>query len=300
MGPVCGDGVIQFDTEDCDGPDLGGATCDSVLGGAYEGTLGCDACQFDTNLCKRRSGMREGPVMATVPRTNGSGTFQIDSTEVTRAQYEYFLQHVPSGFGLPPFCNFQGATVSDFTPDPACLASAPLDGAGPGARNRSPIVCVDFCDALAFCQWAGKSLCGGTTMFPPNAPWDMLGDSNVNAWTAACTANGSATYPYGSTYQVGTCNDDGIGLQEVGTRGSCHSPKAGYDMLRDMSGNVSEWNDACQGGMGANDLCAVRGGDFAAAPDALKCASSDFRPRATQEGSLGFRCCEVTGMPPPL
>jgi hypothetical protein len=45
---VCGDGVIEGD-EDCDGNNLGGATCASF--GFTSGTLNCVACSYDTSNC---------------------------------------------------------------------------------------------------------------------------------------------------------------------------------------------------------------------------------------------------------
>ena len=47
---TCGNGSIDGD-EQCDGGDLGGASCGSVVGGA-QGTLGCTAaCQYDLASC---------------------------------------------------------------------------------------------------------------------------------------------------------------------------------------------------------------------------------------------------------
>lgn len=47
-GPTCGNGAIDAD-EDCDGDELGGATC--VDRGFVSGTLACDDCAFDTSGC---------------------------------------------------------------------------------------------------------------------------------------------------------------------------------------------------------------------------------------------------------
>ena len=46
---ICGNGIIEGG-EDCEGDDLGGATCESL--GYGPGTLSCDiACSFDTSGC---------------------------------------------------------------------------------------------------------------------------------------------------------------------------------------------------------------------------------------------------------
>jgi hypothetical protein len=52
--PGCGDGVQNGD-EQCDGVDLGGASCAS-LGFNLDGTLGCTAaCQFDVSACENQA-----------------------------------------------------------------------------------------------------------------------------------------------------------------------------------------------------------------------------------------------------
>ncbi len=52
-GKCCGNGVIDAG-ESCDGALLGGATCASVLGAGYSGSLSCkaDCATFDTSGCK--------------------------------------------------------------------------------------------------------------------------------------------------------------------------------------------------------------------------------------------------------
>jgi hypothetical protein len=47
---VCGNNIIEGD-ESCDGTDLGGEDCESLLGEGYEGTLSCSGCSFDTSDC---------------------------------------------------------------------------------------------------------------------------------------------------------------------------------------------------------------------------------------------------------
>ena len=47
--PRCGDGQINVAGEQCDGSDLGGASCESL--GLSGGTLACIGCVFDTSSC---------------------------------------------------------------------------------------------------------------------------------------------------------------------------------------------------------------------------------------------------------
>ena len=44
--------VRENPPEQCDGSALGGATCASLLGSGYAGTLGCTSeCKYDTSRC---------------------------------------------------------------------------------------------------------------------------------------------------------------------------------------------------------------------------------------------------------
>lgn len=49
-GNCCGNGVIDSG-EQCDGSNLNGATCSSVMGAGYTGSLSCSACSFVTTAC---------------------------------------------------------------------------------------------------------------------------------------------------------------------------------------------------------------------------------------------------------
>jgi hypothetical protein len=76
---LCGNGVIDSPKEQCDGDDLGGATCFS-LGEGEEGVLRCGpACLFDVSMCAPRwptpvpGGYGTGPVAPVVPFDGGTG-----------------------------------------------------------------------------------------------------------------------------------------------------------------------------------------------------------------------------------
>lgn len=50
--PECGDGVKDAG-EECDGDLLGGASCESVVGSGFGGSLSCSNCKFNTDNCFR-------------------------------------------------------------------------------------------------------------------------------------------------------------------------------------------------------------------------------------------------------
>ena len=54
-----------------------------------------------------------------------------------------------------------------------------------------------------------------------------------------------------------------------------------------MSGNVEEWQDACDG----TGSCVVRGGNYLDSPAQLTCTSAPKYARLSNDKKRGFRCC---------
>ncbi len=224
---------------------------------------------------------KPGPAMVS---TNG---VCIDSTEVTNQQYAEFLTAVGGGAPVsrPAECTWD----VDLTPDTSSgdCSSQRVD---PGLNPNLPVACIDWCDAYAYCKWAGKRICGnvdgGSLDF--NAPTGPEGQ-----WMKACTNNGTQTYPYGNAYQLGACNTvdvDAGAVVAVGTLTAC----AGGRGIYDLAGNLEEWSDSCdtQGGGGANDHCHESGDAFGYASNGpAKCAQDDYDNRNTTSGGVGIRCC---------
>jgi formylglycine-generating enzyme required for sulfatase activity len=217
----------------------------------------------------------------------------IDRTEVTQAEYKYWLDKAPT-----PTAENQIAECSlnkKFTPD--CSASNPTSPTlWPPTLSMldHPVVCVDWCDAYAYCAGMGKRLCG-------NIHGGSLGindfqDASISQWYAACTSGGifpPTSFPYGSLYQPNYCNDGTQASVAVGSKPLCQSTIPGYTGVYDLSGNVAEWEDAC-GGPETSAACRIRGGAYwhlEELDDGLACGSPDYYGRADAYDSLGFRCC---------
>jgi sulfatase modifying factor 1 len=203
----------------------------------------------------------------------GTAAFCIDSTEVTRKQYVAFLDSGPSTGTQPANC----AWNTTFTPS---LGTVDL------TDDNAPMVKVDWCDALAFCTWAGKRLCGAIQGGGPLSTADGT-DPAKSEWMAACTRNGSRPFPYGQTSNVGWCNTNTSGPAHVGTFPSC---EGGYPGIFDMVGNITEWTNECDGVTPSGGSCNNRGGTYATG-DTTSCSYASADDMTGTAADWGFRCC---------
>ncbi len=210
----------------------------------------------------------------------------IDSTEVTRAQYQAFLDTTPSTAEQTQEC----LTNTDFTPEPSpcpgCPCYDPNGPFDPVGKPDVPVTCVDWCDATAFCKWAGKHLCG--RIGGGSADPTKFADANESEWFSACSKGGELAYPYGNAYDSAACKTNLGGPPLPSTIGpAC---VGGFPGLHDMAGNVGEWENGC-----AQDDCPLRGGSIAQGITGTRCDAGGLVPRSTTDGDNGFRCCADAG-----
>jgi formylglycine-generating enzyme required for sulfatase activity len=206
------------------------------------------------------------------------GAFCIDSTEVTTAQYGDFLDAKGTDTsGQPTEC----AWNTSYAP--------PQGWPLPHVEDDYPVGHVDWCDAYAFCQWAGKHLCGKIGG-GPLAPSGIL-DTTLDEWTFACTGGVGRDYPYGPSYEAGRCNDIDAHDADVAPVRSFGGCVGGFPGIFDLSGNAWEWEDACDSAE-ANANCQIRGGDCTEEPERVSCKVLQTGQRSmTEFDSWGFRCC---------
>ena len=186
----------------------------------------------------------------------GGLTFCIDSTEVRNDAYGAFLSATDGGnvdASLPVAC-------------PAGDHDVPPNGAG-----DLPMTGESWCDAYAYCAWAGKRLCGKTSS----------GDASTGEWYTACTNGTSQQYPYGNTRVPTACVDSPTALSPVGSHPQC---EGGVPGLFDMVGNVNEWIDNCSG-----TVCSNMGGSYAT--QGTCSADSPYGRTIRGTAFIGFRCC---------
>jgi formylglycine-generating enzyme required for sulfatase activity len=79
----------------------------------------------------------------------------------------------------------------------------------------------------------------------------------------------------------------------VSTNGGEDHPSCvgGVPGVYDMSGNTSEWEDACEATNGATDVCHLRGGNAASTIAQLACAADERAERQQIGPFTGIRCC---------
>lgn len=209
-----------------------------------------------------------------------SGSYCIDKTEVTYDEYEdFWFAGIPTN-NQPAECSFNATWTPALN--------------WPQADSKEPVVGVNWCQARAYCEWRGKRLCG---KFGGGAnDYNDFANPSLSQWMNACTANGANVYPYGQAYQAGLCNGDNPTGGPVEVQATNGDPldndcEGGSPDLWQMSGNVAEWEDSCNGNTGAGDTCRLRGGSYASSPSQLQCGAPNSATRDSFSADIGFRCC---------
>lgn len=251
-----------------------------------------------------------GPEMVPIPMPNG-GAICIDQSEVTRAQYSDFLADIASGTKVEDeaICEH---LIDGHEPDSFCMNEPSVCK---GNCDNHPQVCINWCNAWAFCKWAGKRLCGkvggGQFDTEEQEPVDGFRDSARGEWVHACSVGQepgdlSQGYPYGLQYDAQACNgyensetgcDGGTcTTREVMSLQTCQATGA-YSGVFDLSGNVAELIDACTDNTAVYS-CIMLGGSFALPMVQIEgparwasCGYGWGPSRDLGSNDVGFRCC---------
>ena len=259
--------ACQGETVEAAKTDVGVDTTGSVDTAAGVDTAGETAGETSSPGCSGRA--------STTSMVN-VGTYCIDRTEVTNAQWREFVKEPTTlKANTPAFCDWD-----KYVP-PVEMATD---------RDNVPMGDVDICNAHAYCKWAGKRLCGKIGGGP--APFTAFADANKDEWYRVCSNGGADKFPYGSAYLENKCADGMISPMAVGSFPECRG-SGPYVEVVDMSGNVSEWADGCNAptASSAAVLCHTRGGGTG---DGAKTAC-DWEHGANASAhwvGLGFRCCK--------
>lgn len=190
-----------------------------------------------------RCGPKHGSTMTEVTLPSGR-TFCIDDREVTQAEYAGFLgakaawhpakePAVCAAWSRQPFMSTQDDVPSD----------CPLGAYDPEKKADRPMVCASWCDANAYCAWAGKRLCGRTDGQPlVPSPWDdpkseQARSPQVSEWAFACSSGGKYPSTTGATTAQG-CPGPDVDLKAPT---DCHSPDQAFATIAYMNGGAGEW-----------------------------------------------------------
>ncbi len=204
------------------------------------------------------------------PTLIDAGGYAVDSTEVTVAQYKEFLKAKAGDvFGQPAVCTWNKSYYE--------VAPMPLE------KDTWPIANVDWCDATAYCSWAGKRLCGAIS--GGSIDFADFSDPAKSQWFRAC--GGPLGQPHPNTDWM--CNDNG-GFDNVAPVASFPGCEGFYPDLFDLQANVAEWVDSCNGSSGQEDHCILAGGS-ALDQDAFCTEAFTDVKRAETSSYFGFRCC---------
>jgi formylglycine-generating enzyme len=225
--------------------------------------------------------------------------FCIDRYETTQGEYNQFLAALAEQPSLDlPDAELCPATES-FEPGGGADCLSAYDR---GGDADLPMVCVDLCDAMAYCHWQGKRLCGGRDGLRLDRTPQTVNKPNDDEWLAACGGTGGSKYPYGDVYEASRCNVASEQVEVEDSFRDCKTPNHIYQ----LSGNVAEWVLVCNDNREFGEQrCLVRGGEYRTTdPEFAACAHLDlsgaamgavFPRRALQPADfspgVGIRCC---------
>ena len=264
--------------------DYGGADASALDASGSEGGFDSGDSPNDVGrdshapVPSRCSWIEAGPVRIEIDDAG----YCIDSTEVTQAQYQLFLS-AKAGDAGGQISECSGNVDYQPIPGAACTGNRfdPLNG-------DYPVTCIDWCDAVAYCAWAGGRLCGrvgGGPLAQRELP------TSVDEWYRACAHGIERTFPYGDAYDASACNGAHPGDGAAAPVGS-PSCQGGFPGIFDMSGNAAEWEDFCRIPDGGVNQCEARGGGWGAPESQLRCDGvNNFSAPTTRAASIGIRCC---------
>jgi len=210
--------------------------------------------------------------------------FWIDRTEVTNAQFRKCVE--ASVCQAPTTCDW-GDPTPTYNDD---------------AKSDHPVVCVDWNQAKAYCEWAGAHL-------PTEAEWEK-----------AARGTDGRIFPWGNTFddsKVNFCDrncefdhkdtdaDDGYALTApVGSYPAGASPYGALDMAGNVREWVADWYDGSYyvhspvnnpEGPDSGDFRVMRGGSWYPDWSGVRAAGRSSRDPGNTASGTGFRCAGSPG-----
>jgi formylglycine-generating enzyme required for sulfatase activity len=286
------------------------AACQSLagIGDLAIGPCKGGACPDDADTSGEGGSVREGGVLPAVDsgapclgKTPGvrvgsaENSFCIDPKEVSIADYQAFLDAKIDPATQTDVCVWNGT----FTP-----SRPPVPDGGTAPPGTDPATYVDWCDARAYCAWAGKYLCGQAQNGKKTGPVTVegLADYRTHQWMLACSAEARLTYPYGSLFDPSKCNLADYDAGHPVPVGSLPGCEGGFTGVFDLVGNVWEWYDGpCKsgslevdggdGGAQSDGCSSLKGGSYGDRGPTIDCRLDLTVRRDVANAAIGFRCC---------
>jgi hypothetical protein len=255
-----------------------GTSTSSGTGGSGGGSGGGDA------------GMPLAPSVEIVG-PDGGPNFKIAEYEVTAGDYHAFVKAFETApTKQPDVCWWNHAVrPNTVVNDDAGIATAPecasydIDTEA-SLRPNQPVRCIDWCDANAYCIWAGGYMCHGN---------EGKNEYPVE-WRTACATSVGLKFPYGQSFIPNQCLDSTsspTGPVDVGKKTQC---EGGSKKMFDMSGNVAEWIDCgCEFDQADSTKTDAfyAGGSFKLSGDTVSCGDKRTAPLVSFHEDIGARCC---------
>lgn len=252
-----------------------------------------EACCDNGVACQRLSCLETGQCphvsrLVQIPKPSGDA-YGIDAHEVTRKQYSEWIQTNPVATGL--LVGRGCADNTSFLPDVDCLASG-YGCSGAGCSER-PQICIDWCDAYAYCVAVGKQLCGGYGGEPLSV--GSFFEPSLSPWYNACSSGGMFRFGTGDTVDSAVCHFTDRGqAADAASLVDCQSPLEEYRGVLALTGNVREWINSCDPVNDPSASCLAMGGAYLDNDHYEgQCDISFTVPRDGANASTGFRCCEL-------
>jgi len=197
-------------------------------------------------------------------------SFYIDEYLVTNQDYKIFVEEAGH---RAPLLDLPWSKKYDWS-----------NGTFPKGTGNWPVVIVDWHDAMAYCEWAGKRL-------PTEAEWEK-----------AARGSDRRIWPWGNDWDPKRLACSGVGHpQPVGTYPDGKSPFGCFD----MAGNVWEWtsdwyNNRYYGiapsrnpkGPDSGEERVLKGGAWIHSGFSVRCAMRFHKPPEYCDNYIGFRCAK--------
>lgn len=212
------------------------------------------------------------------------GGWCIDTTEVTQAHYAAFLAAKGTDTS-----NQVPACKNNSSFDPSQKGQACAAEYQPSVRPDDAVSCIDWCDAAAYCAWAGKRLCGNTAGGPLDDTSVL--DPTKNQYLFACSNGGLTKWPYGNLHVDGKCSWGGN--DPVKSAPGCHGMSAPFSEVYDLVGNAAEWIDYCPTAASCAKAGNVDEAQVHPTSDPLTCPAIEVLNLMYVDTASGFRCCSL-------